>query len=156
MTISIDATTSKLAHYRAWVETWRVVTPSELPAATCLAIIKEKGPRWLRLPDARLDESVTRLQLVVACFKTAAKARVVRLGGKIPPSCDETDVLSECYDARVACNCSGLYPVPSDFITADLKSCGCKAIEHMMAQGHLVSRKEEEWNSSEFFTSRGL
>lgn len=151
---SINA--SKPAHYRAWNEAWLVVEPSKLPAEECSSIIAEEGPQWLLEPDVTAVEQIDRIHKIVACFKTAAKARLILLGGKVPPSCDECDVLSESYDTRVACDCSGLFPVPSTLDAAGLGSCGCRAIERMTAEAKLANSKEDEWNSSIFFSSKGL
>jgi hypothetical protein len=151
---SVDA--SKMNNYRAWIEAWRTVAPSELPLEHCLASISEEGPRWLRDLDGATLENRGRLQDIVACFKAAAKARAILLGGKIPPSCDACDVLSETYDARVDCDCPGLSPVPDNLDATKLGFCGCKAIERMMAEGQSVNSKENEWNSSTFFSAQGL
>lgn len=156
MAISKSVTVNKLAHYQAWVEAWLNVESSKLPAEQCLDVIKNQGPQWLQRVDCTLAENVASLRMIVACFKTAAKARVVLLGGKVPPWGDEWNVLSESYDARVKCSCTGLYPVTCPLDASDLKSCGCKAIERMVTEGELVSSKEDEWNSSAFFSAEGL
>jgi hypothetical protein len=150
--------TSKLDHYRAWTAAWRTVAPSPLPADKCMKIVTSKGPLWLRTLKSPTSDSVEveLLNCLVACFKTAANARCILLGGKIPPTCDECDVLSESYDARVDCHCSGLYPISSTLNMNEIKSYGCKAIQHMFTIGELVSSKEEEWNNSVFFSPQGL
>jgi len=151
-----DIDASKMNHYRAWIEAWRTVAPSELPIEHCLGFISEEGPRWLHDLDGAAVGNRSRLQDIVACFKAAAKARAILLGGKIPPSCDACDVLSETFDARVDCDCPGLFPVPDNLGATELRSCGCKAIEHMMAEGQNVNSKEDEWNNSTFFSAQGL
>lgn len=149
-------TTSKMEHYLAWIEAYRTASPSDLPAEDCLAFVKEEGPQWLsRADDATIGN---RLHDIASCFKVAAKARVILLGGKVPPSCDSRDVLSENYDARVDCpyDCPGLSQVSNEMDTDQLKACGCKAIERMINEGQIVNSKEEEWNTSTFFSSQGL
>jgi hypothetical protein len=157
MTTSQNVTESKLAHYRAWTKAWLDVEPSTLPAEQCLAIVLNEGRLCLHGREISETESIDRLTTVVSCFKTATKAQLVHLGGKIPPSRDEYNVLSENYDARTECTCAGvLFPVPSDYDASELKDCGCKAVERMIREGHLVSSREDEWNSSTFFSSEGL
>lgn len=157
MTPSISTNANKLAHYRAWTEAWLTIKPSTtLSGEECLRFVIKEGPLLLEEPDVTATGCLERLYAVVACFKTAAKARVVLLGGKVPPSSDECDVLSESFDARVTCECSGLYPVPETLDAAGLRSCGCKAIERMFEEGALVSSKENEWNSSTLFTAGNL
>lgn len=147
---------SKLAHYKAWIEAWLTIEPSKLPARECLTTITTQGPTLLQATDTTTAEFIENLHIVVACFKTAAKARVVSLGGKSTPSCDAVDVLSEKYDARVKCDCSGLFPVPMKYAAKDLKGCGCKAIERMISEAELANSKEDEWNSSDLFSALGL
>lgn len=156
MGYSIDIPTSKLAHYKFWTAAWLTIEPSKLPPAECLDIITREGPKWLHAPDAGIVDFMNHVNRIVACFKTAAKARLVHLGGRVPPSCDECDVLSENYDARVKCWCSGLFPVRTTLDATKLKACGCKAIERMIGEGEFVSAREDEWNSSELFSSSGL
>jgi hypothetical protein len=157
MTASESVTESKLTHYRAWTKAWLAIEPSTLQAEQCLAIVTNEGPLWLHRRDATRAESRNRLNLVVSCFKTATKAQLVPLGGRIPPSRDEYNVLSESYDAKTDCTCSGaLFPVPSSYDATKLKSCGCKSIERMISEGDLISSKENEWKDSTFFSSQGL
>ena len=149
-------TTSKMGHYLAWIEAYRTASPSDLPAEDCLAFVKQEGPQWLSgVDDAAIGN---RLHDIASCFKVAAKARVVLLGGEVPPSCDACDVLSENYDARVDCgyDCLGLFPVSSEMDASQLETCGCKAVERMATEGQIVNSKEEEWNRSTFFSSQGL
>jgi hypothetical protein len=157
MTASQTVTESKLAHYRAWSKAWLDVEPSTLPAEQCLAIVLNEGPLWLHGRVATETKSIDRLTSVVSCFKAATRAQLVHLGGKIPPLRDEYNVLSENYDARTDCTCSGvLFPVPSNYDASDLKDCGCEAVERMISEAHLVSSREDEWNNSTFFSSEGL
>lgn len=154
--VSYKTTSSRLAHYQAWTNAWLATKPSDLPAEECLSIVEAEGISWIHQEEGLTNQDTKWLHRFVACFKKAAKARIIRLGGSVPPSCDECDVLSENYDARVECGCSGLYPVPRTFGAAELKSCGCKSIERMMSAGELVNSKQDEWNRSVFFSSKGL
>jgi hypothetical protein len=156
-TASQNVTGGKLAHYRAWSKAWLDIEPSTLPAEQCLAIVISEGPLWIHGRGSTETESIDRLKRVVSCFKTATRAQLVHLGGKIPPSRDEYNVLSENYDARTDCTCSGvLFPMPSGYDDSELKSCGCKAIERMISEGDIINRRGDEWNSSTFFSSEGL
>jgi hypothetical protein len=122
-----------------------------------LAIVSNEGPLWLHESGATETGSIDRLTVVVACFKAATRAQLILLGGKIPPSRDEYNVLSESYDVRTDCTCSGvLFPVSSGYSASDLKNCGCKAVERMISEGDLINSREDEWNSSTFFSSTGL
>ncbi|KAM0721301.1 hypothetical protein Q7P37_003589 [Cladosporium fusiforme] len=156
MAIRNDIPPNKLSHYKAWTEAWLSVQPLKLPPAECYQYIIKEGTKWLHEDLAGTVELAERAQTIVACFKTAAKARLIILGGKVPPSCDEYDVLSESYDARVKCDCPGLFPVPASFDASGLSSCGCKAVERMVTEGDHVNSKSREWNSSVLFSAKGL
>jgi hypothetical protein len=157
MTASPSVPESKLAHYRAWSKAWLDVELSTLPAEQCFAIVLIEGPLWLCGRGSTETESIDRLTTVVSCFKAATRAQLVLLGGKIPPSRNEYNVLSESYDARTDCTCSSaLFPLPSDYDASDLKNCGCKAIERMINEGDLINSREDEWNNSTFFSSTSL
>jgi hypothetical protein len=157
MTTSQSLTESKVAHYHAWSKAWIDVEPSTLPAEQCLAILLDEAPQWLHGRGNTKTEPIDRLTTVVSCFKAATKAQLVLLGGKIPPSRNEYNVLSDNYDARTYCTCSGvLFPVPSGYDASDLKNCGCKAVERMINEGDPINSREDEWNSSTFFSSAGL
>jgi hypothetical protein len=147
---------NKLAHYQAWSDAWLRIEPSPLPLEECLAIIQEQGPQWLQGTDGTAESAKEQMEVVVACFKTAAKARAIKLGGEVPPSQDAWDVLSESYDARVPCDCAGLFPVPATLAAADLAACGCRSIERMMIEAEQANRHEREWNRSDFFSAQGL
>lgn len=156
MTVRGDKPPFRLPHYRAWLEAWRHTEPSQLPPRECLAFLVKEGPQWLQQVNPTMPAQPDLAQHLVACFKAASNARLILLGGKVAPSCDEVDVLSASYDPRVECDCTGLVPTYETMSRKQLKSCGCKAIERMMAVGELASSKEDEWNKTSFFSSNGL
>ena len=135
---------NKLAHYRAWSKAWLAVKPSTLPPDRCLAILAEQGPLWLQGQGTTDTESMDLMHVVISCFKTATRARLVNLGGRVPPTRDEYNVLSENYDARIDCKCEGIFPASSEYDPAQLRSCGCAAIERMFSVGDMANDKEDE------------
>ena len=151
-----NATSDKLAHYHAWTEAWLSTQPSGLPPHECLRVIENEGPQWLRGSNSITPASSEHMQKIVACFKTAAKARLILLGGDVPPTYDGCNVLSESYNAQVDCECSGLYPVSGDLNITALRSCSCKAVQRMIAEGETANSRENEWNTSELFSSADL
>jgi len=151
-----DRSFDKLAHYRAWTKGWSIVPPSKLPAEECLDFIIKQGPQWLHGTESGGLALSDHMHQVIACFKTAANAHLILLGGKVPPTYSGCDVMSEDYDARIECNCSGFDPISNDLEAAALKSCTCEAIRRMMTEGEIVNNKEPEWNTSVLFTSKDL
>jgi hypothetical protein len=151
-----NMTSNKMAHYHAWTEAWRSTQPTELPPQECLDIITEKGPQWLRDVNDAAPAHTDNMRRIIACFKTAAKAHLILLGGDVPPTYELCDVLSENYDPRTKCDCSGLFPVSNSLDTIALKSCPCKSIQRMVKEGEAVNSREHEWNTSALFTSKHL
>jgi hypothetical protein len=148
----------RLSHYNAWTKAWLVIQPSKLPAEECLNFITKEGPQWLRETDGVRPASADHMQTIIACFKTAANAHLVILGGKVPPAYRGCDVMSEDYDARTECDCNyqGLYPASNNLDAAASKSCTCEAIQRMMTEGEIVNSREHEWNTSTLFSSKDL
>lgn len=97
------------------------------------------------------------LKHIIACFKTAALAKIVLLGGKVSPSSAEWDILTGGYDPGIDCSCEGLYPAPSHVDDlSPLESCDCKAIERTTKVGEDGISKENEWNNSNLFSGKKL
>ena len=144
METSSQISPSKLAHYRAWTEAWLTIPPSKLPAPEYLSLSTEEGVAWLNTPYSPKASFANQAHSIFACFKAAAEARLFLLGGKTPPSCDEINVLSESFDARVLCSCPGLFPVDVTFNVSELKKCGCKAIERMVTGAELITPKKTD------------
>ena len=132
----------KLAHYNAWTEAWSTIQPSELPPQEFLDAITKEGPRWLRDVDGTSPAPTDHMRKIIACFKTAAKAHLILLGGNVPPTYELCDVLSESYDPRTECDCSGLFPVSDSLDTTALTSCICKSIQRVVLEGEAVNSRE--------------
>jgi hypothetical protein len=156
MVSNINTTFDKLAHYNAWTEAWSTVQPSGLPSQECLDIIKKEGPQWLCEVNGTAPAAIDDMRRLVACFKTAAKAHLILFGGNVPPTHELCDVLSESYDPRTECDCSGLFPVSSTLDIAALKSCPCRSIQRMIQEGEVANKHEHEWNTSTLFTSEDM
>ena len=109
MAVHGNITDNKLAHYQAWSKAWLALEPSTLPPDQCLDILTKQGPLWLQGQGTTDLESIDLMHVIISCFKAATKAQLVNLGGRIPPSRDEYNVLSENYDARVDCRCERIY-----------------------------------------------
>lgn len=150
-----DLGPGKLPAYHAWIESWLSTDPIIQPPDECLKVILNDAPQWLhQQKTSRMDDP--RLRNIIACFKTASIAKLIPLGGSIPPSSNEWDVLSQSYDPRSSCDCNGLYPVPKKPDDWDLQNHKCKAVRRMVQVGDLVNAHEEEWNNSSFFNAKKL
>ncbi|KAJ5157453.1 uncharacterized protein N7482_008553 [Penicillium canariense] len=151
-----DSMDGKLQAYHAWVDIWLTTKPSVQSHDECFKVVTKDAPQWLTEHQPNNSVDYERLTNIIACYKTAALAKLIPLGGRVPPSSVEWDVLSESYDPRVECSCDGLYPVFPNIDSPLLENCGCKAVESMIKVGNLASQKEEEWNRSPFFSADKL
>ena len=103
------------------------------------------------------DENIHKLldrqileQTVKAVLRQIHTKRII-FGGSVPSSCDETDILSQNYDPRSHCTCTGLYTVPPDAGLQDLlQQSQCGAIEKMVYTAAVVNEREEEWNITQY------
>jgi hypothetical protein len=145
-----------LPAYNEWVDLWTTTKPSAQSNDECLRVITTNAPQWLQEQSKNSHVDRDQLENIIACFKAAARAKLIPLGGKVPPSSVEWDVLSECHDSGIDCSCEGLYPAPSDVDVPSLERCGCKAIERTIQVGKDAITKEDEWNNSTLFSGKKL
>ncbi|KAK2874961.1 hypothetical protein FQN49_001912 [Arthroderma sp. PD_2] len=152
-----NASNIRLGAYMAWVNVW-LSTPYD-------GIIDDTGPIMSipKMASFFRDENLThllstnKLKHIITSFRYRVHAKEVLLGGTVPPSCDETNILTHRYDPRVNCGCSGLYPVPPG-ATAEsvLQQTNCLAVRKMVDMAELLNEKEEEWNPQDLFTANRL
>ena len=157
MAVLSPAPTSCLQIYLAWMHTWlhhsasgeHSVTPPSFRLDTISSLSQD--PETL----SRLQDS-TVLFDAVASFQQKFRKGDITLGTALPPSCPETNMLSENYDPRVDCTCDGISPM-SSIKDADLtKATSCRAIEKMVSALENVTERCEEWNGHGLFTVEKL
>ncbi|KAG6811927.1 hypothetical protein H0H92_005258 [Tricholoma furcatifolium] len=147
------STSLRLKIYQAWVDTWLSTTDSPTIEAS-FPSLEELVPLFREENLIQL-QSGSQLKQTVILFKHLVRTNQLTLGGKIPPSCDETNVVSGRYDPRTNCSCSGLYPVPPGFIAEDVvQQSGCLAIRSMVEAEKTVNARLDEWNASIFTKER--
>ena len=97
------------------------------------------------------------LRRIIHSFRYRVATKELLLGGKVPPSCDITNIVTHNYDPRVSCACKGFYPVP-DGATSEslLKGNGCLAVKRTVDVAKKMIDSEDEWNSSDIFTTESL
>ncbi|OBT82808.1 hypothetical protein VE02_09167 [Pseudogymnoascus sp. 03VT05] len=118
--------------------------PSEESSSTKLALVDHTSSSLLK-PVAE------------ASFRYRVNTKEILLGGSIPPSCDETNILTQRYDPRTNCSCNGLYPVPHGASAEQaLQLSSCHAITRMVEIANLVNKKESERKPRDLFTAAHL
>ncbi|KAF9888576.1 hypothetical protein FE257_008508 [Aspergillus nanangensis] len=155
MTASPSVSNARLNVYYGWVHTWlHTSTPSSQEA------LKEPPPLSINtiadlLQDSNLgllsDPSL--LHQVVTSFQQRFRDGQIVLGGTLPPSSEETNLLSGSYDPRVECPCDGVLPT-SSIQTAT--STTCRSIERMRSAQADIMKHHMEWNGRGLFTVEKL
>ncbi|KAB8200581.1 hypothetical protein BDV34DRAFT_230111 [Aspergillus parasiticus] len=156
MTTSSFVASARLKVYQCWVQTW-------LRTSFSKDFLKELPPFDINtiahlLQDSNLDlllDPNLLLQVVVS-FQQRFRSGQITLGGTLPPSTEETNLLSERYDPRVQCACSGVLPTPSmqdgGLVTPEI----CRSIERMRSAQNDVIERHQEWNGHGLFTVEKL
>ncbi|KAJ5731530.1 uncharacterized protein N7483_006038 [Penicillium malachiteum] len=93
------------------------------------------------------------LMETVHSFKYHVSNGSVTYGGSKPPSCGETDLLSESYNPQTNCRCDK-EPYSKDGSITSTQLCG--AHQDMLDAMDRVIDRQEEWNSTDLFTAEKL
>lgn len=147
---------TRLSVYLAWVDDWLVSsqgnhlkTADGPPLEEIVALFRDENIH-------KLLDHTTPTQAVTVVLHQIQTQQVI-FGGSVPSSCDETNVVSQKYDPRVNCACTGLYPVPRDASLEEiLQQSGCDAIRNMIHAAETVNQREDEWNVRDLFTAKKL
>ncbi|KAJ5708522.1 hypothetical protein N7488_008323 [Penicillium malachiteum] len=93
------------------------------------------------------------LMEAVHSFKHHANDGSITYSGSKPPSCGETDLLSETYNPQTECRCDK-EPYSKDGSLNSIQLCG--AHQGMLDAMDRVLDRQEEWNSTDLFTADKL
>lgn len=157
MTVISPAPTPRLQVYLAWVHTWLHHAASDEHSV-------ESPPLTIDTISSLFRDATSLCQLqdpnilidLVASFQRKFKNGEITLGATIPPSCAETNLLSEKYDTRVDCSFDGISPM-SSIKDADLaKAKDCRSVEKMLSAQQDVTERYQEWNGHGLFTVKKL
>lgn len=146
----------RLNAYHAWVNSWLSVPPHDPCDVESVMTIEEMASFF---QDKNLHHLLVgdKLKHIITSFRYRVGAKEVLLGGSVPPSCDETNILTQRYDPRTDCSCKGLYPVPHGASVEQLvQQNECLAVKKMVEMATLVNEKESEWNPRDLFTADHL
>ncbi|EAW13694.1 uncharacterized protein ACLA_044140 [Aspergillus clavatus NRRL 1] len=136
----------RLHIYHAWVGIW-LSSKNETALPPPKWTVEELGQFF---HDWKLHNllDIELLKSIVQSFQSHVASGNITLGGDVPPSCAETNILSQAYNPQTECSCNGLYPVP-DGMTVDavLKQTSCSAIAAMLSAQHDVATRQTEWSS---------
>jgi hypothetical protein len=144
MTVGISHS-ARLQVYLAWVDAWlhaHVDETAKLLSVDEIAILFQ---------DANIDQLLhpATLSQAILSFRHRFHNGEIPLGGVQPPSCAETNLISETYDPRVDCLdclCDGPF----------IEAGNCKAIQKMLFAAKDVTDRPKEWNGHGIFTAEKL
>ncbi|KAK2782870.1 hypothetical protein FQN53_009556 [Emmonsiellopsis sp. PD_33] len=140
--------------YLAWVSAW-LATPAQDDT-------HDEGPIMTVDEMAKIFQDKIlgnllkyNIKHIITSFRYRIDAQEILLGGRVAPSCNETNIIKHRYDPKTECTCDGIYPVPPG---ATLESVlqGCTAVIKMVDMASLVNDKEDEWNPQHLFTAEDL
>lgn len=156
MTASSPLQSTLLPAYLTWVHTWLhhsfsdgyCKAPPPLDIGTISTLLQDQ------ISNQPLDPRL--FSEVIISFEQRFKNGEIALGGVLPPSCAETNLLSEKYDPRVECTCDGISPM-SSIRDADLMQAkACRSIERMLLAHKDVAERCQEWKRHGLFTLEKL
>ncbi|KFY13926.1 hypothetical protein V492_02971 [Pseudogymnoascus sp. VKM F-4246] len=146
----------RLNAYLAWINSWLSIPPRDPSDVQSVMSIVEMASLF---QDENLRQLLNgdKLKQVITSFRYRANSNEILLGGSVPPSCDETNILTHRYDPRTDCSCNGFYPVPNGATVEQvLQQSDCRAVKRMVEIASLVNENENDWNPSQMFTADNL
>ncbi|EFR01199.1 hypothetical protein MGYG_04201 [Nannizzia gypsea CBS 118893] len=156
MPASSSSESPRLKVYLAWVDIW-------LNASGNRDDTQKPPPMDVDdLSSLFQDSSLSRaldpalLLAAVTSFQQRYRKGEIILAGTRPPSCEDTDLLSERYNPRVQCTCDGISPMSSVKDASLTNVTACRSIEKMLVAQRNVIKRDQEWNGHGLFTAEKL
>ncbi|OJJ81391.1 uncharacterized protein ASPGLDRAFT_68701 [Aspergillus glaucus CBS 516.65] len=132
----------RLTAYLAWINAW-VSTPwdHKHDAEPVMSVGEMAG--FFRDENLLHLLHGDNLKKIITSFRHRVDAKEILLGGTVPPSCDETNILTHRYDPRTDCTCDGVYPVPPAATSESiLQQNECRAVQKMVDMANLSAIAE--------------
>jgi hypothetical protein len=98
----------------------------------------------------------TRLMQAIHSLKQHLEDGRVTFGGQKPPSCEETNLLSEQYNPQVECKCEDIGPTGQQQNEYNSVQHKCYAIRRMKEVMETVIDRKDEWHNTDLFTPTKL
>lgn len=134
----------RLDAYLAWINTWLSSPSLDMDDAKSIMSVDEMA-RYFKNENLLDLLNHQNLKDIIASFRYRIDSQEILLGGRIAPSCDETNILRHRYDPRTDCSCNGLYPVPlGATLESLLQHNNCAAVKKMVDMACLVNENEDE------------
>ena len=134
--------------YLAWVDAWLSISDGHDKPTEKIICLDEIASLF---EEENLHQSIThsRLVHVIYSFQQHVRHGSVRFGGLNPPSCEETNLISETYNPQVICKCETTNPAKQTKPT-------CNALLIMQDIMEKVISRKNEWHSTGLFTPTKL
>ncbi|CAI7590805.1 unnamed protein product [Penicillium glandicola] len=140
--------------YLAWVDGWLFVSNDHATAPKQLISLGELASLFNEANLYQLMDH-TRLLKVIYSLRQHLKDGRLTFGRQNPPSCEETNLLSEQYNPQVECKCQDIEPsIQQHESTSGYHKC--YAIRRMKEVMETVIERKDEWHSTGLFTPTKL
>lgn len=141
--------------YLAWVDGWLFILNGHDTAPKHLMSLDELASLFDEENIYQLIDH-TRLMQAIHSLREHLKDGRVTFGGQRPPSCQETNLLSEQYNPQVECKCENIEPTILQQNECNSGQHKCHAIRSMKEVMETVIERKDEWHSTGIFTPTKL
>lgn len=135
--------------YLAWADAWLLYSNGQNAEPAKAPLNLNELAELFK--DGNLHELMTHSTLMhaISSFRHHVAAGRVTFGGSYPPSCGETDLLSENYNPQTSCSCDNPPPLKMGS-TTPLEKTTCGAHRGMLDAMHRVLDRQQEWKTDLF------
>lgn len=143
--------------YFAWVDAWLAGFDDTKPGSLKAELTMDELAGLFQEENLLELLNSNKLRQAVQSFQQYHRDGHITLGGHQPPSCDETNILSQKYNPQSDCSCNGIYPVSSNTDDqADMCLTECNAIRNTLDAMQNVMDRPDEWNGASLFSTERL
>ncbi|KAJ5097767.1 hypothetical protein N7456_008488 [Penicillium angulare] len=135
--------------YLAWVDAWLLYSIEQDKSSYATSSNLDEVANLFKDENIHKLLSHDQLMQAVHSFKCQVADGKVTYGGLKPPSCGETDIMSESYNPQTDCKCDKdkSFKQPQHI---------CGAHQGMLDAMDRVLDRQDEWNSTDLFTAKKL
>lgn len=155
---ALPAVQPTLLHiFLAWVDAWLLFSHEQEPSASETLLSLEELASLFK--DENIHRLVSHDQLIqtIRSFKHHLADGRITFGGKKPPSCDLTDLLSQNYNPQSNCACDQAQTSQrTESVTITHRQNTCGTIRGMLNAMETVLARQDEWHGTELFTAEKL
>lgn len=143
--------------YLAWSDSWLLFNDQSQKNAAGPFLSMEDLTRLFEESSINQLMQYDQLILAISSFKHHAASGNIKFGGIHPPSCDETNLVSQTYNPQSNCNCENSDTLKiKNTRLPQIEGHTCEAIRGMKYSMEKIIAKQNEWHSTGLFTTKKL